>query len=280
MLRCLDTVSRNIFKENGLAIASSATASVANPLNVVLRQTPATGTNCRNPSEIVFVFVTLEELINTKSYNMKRLPQVKDKMRMAGLLIIIILLIAFGQISSQQNYTDLGKNISSIYEDRLLPSTYIYQISEHLYQKHLLHEQSGQEMTEAKKREQAEHNKAISSLIENYENTFLTRQEIQHWKQFKDNLNRYLALDNSVAADEQRRHFFTEARNGLQQLSDIQIGEARNLRKSSKAIINGTIITSNLEVVLLIVLGAITIAFLYTNKKPPIYPQAHRHSLN
>ena len=208
---------------------------------------------------------------------MKWAFQVKDKMKVAGLLMAIIVIIALGHISGRQNYSDLGNSISSIYEDRLLPATYIYQINEHMYQKRLLDEQEG--LTPALlTKEHRVHDLAIATLIKNYETTFLTAKEKEQWKLFKTNLHQYLLTDNLSTA-KNREHYFTQTINNLHELSNIQVGEGRHLRTNSAAIINGTVIASYLEICLLVVLGIVTIILLSATDKR-IFHHVQNHSMN
>lgn len=208
---------------------------------------------------------------------MKWAFQVKDKMKVAGLLMAIIIVIALGHISGRQNYSDLGNSISSIYEDRLLPATYIYQINEHMYQKRLLDETEGLTPAALAKEHRA-HDLAIAKLIKNYETTFLTIEEKEQWKLFKTNLHQYL-LSYHQTTDKDRDYYFAETLHGLHQLSNIQVGEGGHLKSNSKAIINGTIVASYLEICLLLVLGIITVVLLSATDRR-IFKQVGSHPMN
>jgi hypothetical protein len=74
---------------------------------------------------------------------MKWAYHVKDKMKMAAVLLLIIVLILVNNISNRKTFSNLNESIASIYKDRLMPATYIFQLTDHLYQKKLLYRRAG-----------------------------------------------------------------------------------------------------------------------------------------
>lgn len=176
---------------------------------------------------------------------------VKSKMKAVSVLMLIIVLILATNLSNRKTFTDLDHSIASIYKDRLLPSTYIFQITDHLYQKRLMNENGS---TGTMNEEQ--HTKAIASLIKTYETTYLTSAEKQEWGAFKKNLVQYDILNAQVNKDEAAiANSFNKALQCLSTLSNIQASEGKHIQASSENIVNGTIITSELEIALLMILG-------------------------
>src|SRR5690349_19416630 len=97
-------------------------------------------------------------------------PRKKAKAVIATFVIILIVLL--NNFSSRKDYADLDRTMSSIYQDRLMPSGYLLHINNYLYQKKIL-QQSPNFADASVQTQLAYHNKAIDSLIRNYDLTYL-----------------------------------------------------------------------------------------------------------
>ena len=187
----------------------------------------------------------------------------KLKPQQKALLIFIVLVVAImlNNFSNWRNYTNLSKNFSSIYKDRIMPSGYIYQLHDHLYQKKLLLQQPGIPQAE-KAAVIARHNKEVSAIIKAYENTYLTPAEENYWRHFKNSLLQYNITEAGylVNVDSNRydlatlQQHFIHSQEVLKKLSDLQATEADLLGKSSHYIINSSRIQTYLELILLMIL--------------------------
>lgn len=185
---------------------------------------------------------------------MKWAYYIKYKVKAAGILTIIITLIVISVFTVQNSFSRLGNSMTSIYNDRLMPATYIFEITDHLYQKRLL--QEGGDVQQI-----ASHNRAIAGLIGSYEATTLTAEEKLAWKDFKTSLQQYNEAEVK-GMDANMESAFNKAMLHLNALSRIQTGEGKQLHNNSEKIISGNILTSNLEISLLIVLALYTLVIL------------------
>lgn len=187
----------------------------------------------------------------------------KLKPQQKALLIFIVLVVAImlNNFSNWRNYTHLSKNFSSIYKDRIMPSGYIYQLHDHLYQKKLLLQQP--EIPQAEKAAViARHNQEVSAIIKAYENTYLTPAEENYWRHFKNSLLQYNITEAGylVTIDSNRydmatlQQHFIHSQEVLKKLSNLQATEADLLGKSSHYIINSSRIQTYLELILLMIL--------------------------
>ncbi len=187
----------------------------------------------------------------------------KLKPQQKALLIFIVLVVAImlNNFSNWRNYTNLSKNFSSIYKDRIMPSGYIYQLHDHLYQKKLLLQQPGIPQSE-KAAAIAAHNKDVSAIIKAYENTYLTPAEENYWRHFKNSLLQYNITEAGYLVNADSNHYdqatlqqhFIHSQEALKKLSNLQATEADLLGKSSHYIINSSRIQTYLELVLLMIL--------------------------
>lgn len=217
---------------------------------------------------------------------MKWVYAVQQKMRVALLLAVVLLLVFFKSLFDRHNVTELGDSFSSIYEDRLVVESYIYKLSDHLYQKQLLMEQCSQQDDRQKLVTQiAQHNQAIFRLIQEYEKTRLTTQESTFFENFKRNMKEMVALEyqflnsqNTTEASELDIQFVTATQN-LNQLSSIQVEEGKNMTNQSQRIIAGSSMLTQFEWGMLIVIGLMIQALIFASNS--IVPKVlQNHHLN
>ena len=202
---------------------------------------------------------------------------IKYRAKAAAGLFAILLVILLSNLGEQKRFSYLDSSISSIYKDRLMASNYLYDISNHLHEKRMLHEHQTTLATSALIKNNKEHNAAINALIQEYETTYLTKEEKKEWTDFKESYTSYCNLyadkmHNATAILSAEEHAqleksFANTMTHLNALSKIQIGEGQNLHSSSKAVINGTIMAAYLENSILIVLGIMTIVLLSITDK-------------
>lgn len=200
--------------------------------------------------------------------------QLKYKTRIGLLLVAIMGIILLNNISGRSNYADLDQSMTSLYKDRLMPATYIFRLSDHLYQKKLLHDQPAP----GQPAQLQQHDAAMRNLIRDYEATRLTAEEQQQWLIFKQQLQQYdraVTRGQTVLATQS----FDRALKCLEALSTIQTGEGNQLRQSSSAIISATAVRSSFEIVLVILLGMVTVLLVGTSKEA-LLQRPHKPSLN
>jgi Four helix bundle sensory module for signal transduction len=196
---------------------------------------------------------------------MKWIYHIRQKMQVALLLGIIVVVVYANNVMENRNVTELGGSFSSVYEDRLLVESYIYKLSEHLYQKKIMLDQCRTAQDAELTTKIDLHNMEILTLIHNYENTRLTETESMVFGELKSNIGQmaemeqdYMKDGNAASASltQLDQQFIVAARN-LSELSMIQIEEAKKLNDDSKKIIAGFTMLTNFEMVMLIVIGLI-----------------------
>lgn len=205
-----------------------------------------------------------------------------EKRTIVIVLLGILVLALINNFVSRRQYDDLTKNISSIYKDRLIPASYIFQMNGLLYQKQLLLQTTSAEAASAKLHE---HNAEISRIIEAYEATYLTQVEKEQWQSFRQHLASYNHAEALIVSSAEHaqpstlQSNFDKVLQSLKHLNETQTSEGMRLEKESKSIINSTIIQAYLEVSLLFILGIIGLMLLTASEKV-IYPVSHRYLHN
>ncbi len=215
---------------------------------------------------------------------MKWAYYIKYKIRTVAFLAGILIIVLIGNIVERKSYSTLDTSMSSIYKDRLKASQYIYGISNALYQKKLLladGARPGNNLLAAIQ----QHNRSISNLVADYEQTVLTTEEKNKWRLFKDNLSLYNAhegqwLNNSNdAAYRSMQAEFNATIQNLNALSNIQVGEGQHLLEDSHTIVNNRLAFSFFEIALLIVLGMFALVIMSATDAN-IFPQWQNKALN
>lgn len=206
---------------------------------------------------------------------MKQFISIREKRVAAAVLFVVLVAIGLNQLWYEKEYAQLDKNMSSLYKDRLMPAGYLFEISDHLYQKKILHLDEAVTLKELVK-QLRKHDDAITRLITSYEKTYLTKDEQQYWSQLLSSLEsykiseaNYISQANSSAPyDLLLDKNFQQAQAALGQLNALQAKEGSLLQTNSKAIISDTIIQSYLQISMLIVLAVIGMVLLLARDNP------------
>lgn len=186
-----------------------------------------------------------------------RLFLLQYKMQIGALLTILIAIIIANSIYSKKNIDHMDTSVTSIYNDRLLASTYISELAHHLYEQKI--ESSGTHAVY----DPQQHFREISVLISKFENTLLTKQETLYWKAFKNHLHRYnqdISLGN--VADQE----FKMALMHLKLLTRVQAKEGNIIFRDVRADISASSLGWSLEISLSIIIGLVVLALLGISK--------------
>src|SRR5688572_20462443 len=114
---------------------------------------------------------------------------IQQKVKAALILGVVFLLVFAKNWYDERNVSKLGNSFASVYEDRLVAESYIYQLSDHLYQKKIMLDNcSSQENIPNLQNKLGEHNTVIHAIIRDYEKTKLTTAETTCFTAFKRNV--------------------------------------------------------------------------------------------
>lgn len=209
---------------------------------------------------------------------------IQQKTKVALLLTCIMLLVIVSNLLGRKNIVDINTSFTSIYNDRLIPATDIFYLTQNLYSKKLLMEQflfSDKENNIAKLQSHLnKHNNSIDSLIQKFEKTYLVDQESRSLAEFKKSVVGYGTIEKSILGlylnqlKEDAQNLYTNqgkptlqnAINHLYDLIEIQSSVGKELINDSEDIMYNTNLLSMLQITLAILIGGIIHALVLSSK--------------
>ncbi|RZK81248.1 MAG: hypothetical protein EOO92_05285 [Pedobacter sp.] len=177
----------------------------------------------------------------------------KQKTKIAVLLFCIMACTILIRLLEDRSIQDLNKSFVSLYNDRLIPATDLFYLSEHIHAKSVILRNA--DLNTDKIRHQVlllHHNRAIDSLIVKYEKTYLVSQEKQHLATLKKSL-----LTNTQSEGQALRN--------LTELMQIQTQVGQELIKDSEFAVSGSKLYSTLQLILAIIIGILIVGILFTS---------------
>lgn len=219
---------------------------------------------------------------------MKWAHSLRNKSKIAFWSALILILIFVKNWIDKKNVNELNSSFSSVFDDRLVVESYIFQLSDHLYQKKILiaNFKNAEQALAAQPKVDA-HNSTINQILVDYEKTKLTKDESMYFGNLKEKLHDLSAMekkllisitikdiDASLATSAQMQQNFDMAMLDLNQLSKIQIFEGKLLKDQSKQIATGSTLLSYIELVVLVGIGMLIQILIFASRSTlPKSPQ-------
>lgn len=202
---------------------------------------------------------------------------IRHKFIAAIIMTVLLGLILLNNLNESYNMRKLEASFTSIYKDRLLAESYIYHLSENLHRESEMLESALNHNSQFHiKNSLTQLQNNTQHLISDYEKTKLTKTEEEFFMKLKSLITEINGESNLLINNIGNKNHLTKlneiqlqfnnAQEILSNLSDIQIKEARNINKSSKAVITGSASSSQFEIVLLIVVALIIHVLIFTSK--------------
>lgn len=195
----------------------------------------------------------------------------------AAILLAVVVAVVFviNRIESNK-INELGTSMNSVYEDRLLVENYIFRLSGLLYEKKILLDQCASEKPTAElTRILNKQNTEIEELVDHYSLTYLTEQEEVLFNLFQKEVATIELEEcqflNSSAENENENQValannFYSATSLLRELSNLQVNVGRSANERSKQLVAGTNLLTHFELAMLIVIGLLIQALLFSSK--------------
>ncbi len=201
-----------------------------------------------------------------------------NKLKVAIILTFIIVLIFGKNILERKNFNELGETFVSVYEDRLVVESYIFNISEKLFRIKLLVNHCAFESDYSHVIDEiSDYEEGILAIVNDFENTHLTPREEAFLTDFKQIILQKLRIqdykllyDNedgiNSAKVKEYNGYIERAITDLDKLSAIQIEEGQRLAINSDKVVNRSRIWAQFEVAALVILLIIIYLLIYTTR--------------
>lgn len=220
---------------------------------------------------------------------MKWTYHIGQKIKIGISLTIIIVMVLMTNFLNKRCFEELQRSFSSVYEDRLLVEVHIYKITTFLNYKNILLHERGEKSVIPIHTQFRQINDSISTHIQAYNKTLFITEEAEIFGELKSNIAQLSAMEDSILmldenADIHGQLMRTNKKHAvlssnLSQLSNIQREEGGRLTNKSKQIIASSKITLQFELVILIIIGIILQALIFSSKST--LPRIHQNpSLN
>lgn len=215
---------------------------------------------------------------------MKFAYSLKQKTKIALLLFLIMACTILIRVLEDRSIKNMEKAFSSLYNDRLVPATDIFYISEKLYAKRFLLEtfvysDKNKLNPQQLNNKLRAYDREIDTLLAKYEKTFLVKNEKNHLTDLKVKLlenkvfeKNILLNANSIDKTALRKMYDNNAEQSfigistlLSQLTKIQTVVGEELRVESQKIVSGTNLYSTMQLILAIIIGILIVSIVFTS---------------
>jgi hypothetical protein len=186
-----------------------------------------------------------------------------------GILMVFVIIVSTNLID-RNNFIRVRDSVVTIYEDRLIVTDLIFEMSEAVHTKELAIALADS-IYYTKQNKEA--NQEIGELISRYELTRLTENESKIFKELKNNFETLKTLEityveSSFKQKDLLNQHISELKQNLSELSKIQINEGRKQMSISKKAIDTVELFTQIEIYLLVFLAIIIqIIVMYNPKK-------------
>ncbi|WP_288371067.1 MCP four helix bundle domain-containing protein [uncultured Algoriphagus sp.] len=203
----------------------------------------------------------------------------RKKFQAFFIVSLLLLLIYAKNLIERQNFKEISSTFTEVYNDRLVVESYIFDISEGLFQIQKLVDHCDIDYDYSRVLDEIEQEEnEILAIIEEFEKTKLTPDESQYLTDFKNIIVNDLSIksydllytdSSGVNVDQVKRYDakISQARKDLDDLSAIQLDEGERLIKKAKRLINRSQIWAQFEVALLIILILVMFWLIFRKSK-------------
>lgn len=207
---------------------------------------------------------------------------VRQKLKLALLLAVLTLALLLSNIFERRNASHIDHCFESMYADRLLPSAYIFYLTNHFYQRRLLLEghlaRTNAESSQVCGVQLGVHARAMDSLIADFEKTYLVgneekilidfKRELASYNQFERNLlNGGAGFAHPDATGDRLVHLFDLTLKELTALCHIQLSVGKHLLDDSHSKAASSRLLTTLEIALLVAVALLVQVLVLTSRK-------------
>ncbi len=224
---------------------------------------------------------------------MNILSRIHNKAKPLLLFLVVMLAILGSSVFEKKLMRDLNGSVSSLYQDRLIPATGLFQLNDLMYTKRQLLgsylADSGGTRLLATQAQLARHNQEVAALVAGYQATYMVADEGRVFQDFNAHLRRYNALEaqllaapapGPVARTRALEQEFDRIHSDLRSLNLIQQRVGQELSQSSVVTEGNATTLSNLKIALLIIFTLFIQHALLASRHPLVPKSMQNFNLN
>jgi hypothetical protein len=207
---------------------------------------------------------------------MKIAFSIQQKSKIALLLYCIMICTILIRFLEDKSVKNMNNGFVSMYNDRLVPATDLFHISELLFDKKDVMEKHHRSVilkTEQTTKLLVVQDFKIDSVLKKYEQTFLVSNEKNHLLQLKEKLKAHQLLEKQLIsttkgneiAFEQLNNSYRGILKNLSLLTKTQIEVGKELIKESQSLFTGSKIYSAIQFALAIVIGVLIVSIIFAS---------------
>lgn len=206
-----------------------------------------------------------------------------SKLKMAFVLVLLALLLFVANIFEKKQMALMDQSFLSIYEDRLVPATSIFEIRENLYRKRELLKESLQPENPQTASRQAgidSCNRDIHQLLTAYKKTYFLENETAILQNFESDLQAYDRLEQTILQqinvgntpgalqiyERDAAPHFKMAVLKVAELNQIQSEIGKEMLSHSKKSMASFLLLSDLETALIVIFLVIAQILIYASR--------------
>lgn len=213
-----------------------------------------------------------------------------DKIKVASILAVLMAGIILSNIFEKRMLKNNRKSIESIFEDRLQPATYLFEMRQLIANRVYILEQivnKKQYSDEILKEELKQIDDRFNLLMKRYEKTYLVPEEKAFIKLLKSDIQKLdqlskglLISENSLTSEnlQQLKPLSDEVNRDLSELSKMQSKIGQEILTAYGKDISISNVLNSLQIILSIIIGVI-VFMLFSNTRVTI-TKIKKHNLN
>lgn len=202
----------------------------------------------------------------------------KNKMIVASLLLIVLLLVLINNFSERSQIDKLNHHLNAIHNDRLVVEHYIHQLSDNMHQIIAINHVPNLSNIDRRGKLIAISNN-IKKINTKYKQTVLTDDEVVKFNAFQKLCTEIVNSGNNFRFD-QSKISAQSAIDVLNQLSIIQLQEAKFLLAQSKQIFHSGKTSSEFEMAMLILITIVIQILIFSSASTKQQLQHQQPNLN
>ncbi|MEC3963895.1 MCP four helix bundle domain-containing protein [Flagellimonas halotolerans] len=201
---------------------------------------------------------------------MPKKMSIKQRINAGFILAAAFILVLASNRLNQRNFSTVEQSVNSVFEDRLVVQEYIYRLNNLFHKKELALAKN--ELNTNMLAESSD----IEKILSDFAKTELTVKESRYLSDLRSSyselqeMEKNLSVKNASGSAEMKRDIsskLTRINNDLDELSEVQLSEGRQLTQRSQRSLGMNQLLSRLEIVFLVIIGILFLLIVFHREK-------------